>query len=76
MVLDGNFKPGFRIELHVKDLLNVMDTAKALNSPVPLTGSVLEMLQELKAGGKGKEDHSGLVQYFENLAKVEVRRKK
>ncbi len=76
MVLDGNFKPGFRIELHIKDLMNVMDTAKELNSPAVLTGRVLEMMQVLRAEGKGKNDHGGLIQYYEKAANVEVRRKK
>jgi len=76
MVLDGNFKPGFRIELHIKDLKNAVDTAKELSSPAMLTSRVLEMFEDLKAEGKGKNDHSGLVQYFEKIANVEVRRKK
>lgn len=76
MVLDGNFKPGFRIELHIKDLMNALDTAKELGAPAVLTGRVLEIMQELKAGGKGKNDHSGLIQYFEKIANVEVRKKK
>lgn len=76
MVLDGNFKPGFRIELHVKDLMNVMETAKELGAPAQLTGRVLEMMQALKAEGKGKNDHGGLIQYYEKTANVEVRRKR
>jgi 2-hydroxy-3-oxopropionate reductase len=76
MVLDGNFKPGFRIELHIKDLMNVMDAAKELGAPAHLTNQVLEMMQALKAEGKGKNDHGGLIQYYEKLANVEVRKKK
>jgi 2-hydroxy-3-oxopropionate reductase len=76
MVLDGNFNPGFRIELHVKDLMNVIDTAKELDAPTILTGRVLEMMLALKAEGKGKNDHGGLIQYYEKTANVEVRRKK
>jgi 2-hydroxy-3-oxopropionate reductase len=76
MILDGNFKPGFRIELHIKDLMNALDTAKKLDSPSVLTGQVLEMMQALKADGKGKNDHSGLIQYYEKMANVEVRKKK
>ncbi len=75
MVLDGNFKPGFRIELHIKDLMNALDTAKELGSPAILTARVLEIMQELKADGKGKNDHSGLIQYYEKMAGVEVRKK-
>jgi 2-hydroxy-3-oxopropionate reductase len=76
MVLDGNFKPGFRIELHIKDLMNVMDTAKELEVPAKLTSQVLEIMQALKAEGKGKNDHSGIIQYYEKIAHVEVRKKK
>jgi 2-hydroxy-3-oxopropionate reductase len=74
MILAGNFKPGFRIELHIKDLMNAMDTAHELNVPIPLSGQVLEMMQALKADGKAGQDHSGLVQFYEGLAKVQVRR--
>lgn len=76
MVLDGNFKPGFRIELHIKDLMNALDTAKELGAPALLTNQVLEMMKSLNADGKGENDHSGLVQYYEKKGLVEVRRKK
>jgi len=75
MILNANFKPGFRIELHIKDLLNALETAGELDVPVTLTSKVLEIMQALKAEGKAKDDHSGLVQYYEKLAKVKVRRK-
>ena len=74
MVLNRNFKPGFRIELHIKDLMNAMDTAHQIGVPLQLTGQVLEMMQALKVDGKGKNDHSGLIQYFEKLADREVRK--
>lgn len=74
MVLNRNFKPGFRIELHIKDLMNSMDTAHKLNVPLPLTAQVLEMMQALKVDGKEINDHSGLVQYYEKLAGVEVKK--
>ena len=54
MVLNRNFKPGFRIELHIKDLMNAMDTAHKIGVPLPLTGQVLEMMQALKVDGKEK----------------------
>jgi 2-hydroxy-3-oxopropionate reductase len=73
MVLKGNFKPGFRIELHIKDLLNALDTAHDVGVPVPLTSGVMEILQALRVDGKGGDDHSGIVQFYEKLAKVEVR---
>jgi len=73
MILAGNFKPGFRMELHIKDLMNALDTAHELGVPIPLTSQVLEFMQALKVDGKAKDDHSGLVQFYEQLAKIEVR---
>jgi 2-hydroxy-3-oxopropionate reductase len=74
MILDGNFKPGFRIELHIKDLQNALDTAHNLNVPIPLTAGVMEILQALKVDGDATSDHSAIVKYYEKLAKVEVRK--
>jgi 2-hydroxy-3-oxopropionate reductase len=74
MILEGNFKPGFRIELHIKDLQNALDTAHNLNVPVPLTAGVMEILQALKADGMAPNDHSAIVRYYEKLAGVEVRK--
>jgi 2-hydroxy-3-oxopropionate reductase len=74
MVLDGNFKPGFRIELHIKDLMNALDTARELEVPVFLSSQVMEIMQSLKADGKSKNDHGGIIQFYEKMAKVEVRR--
>jgi 2-hydroxy-3-oxopropionate reductase len=74
MVLSGNFKPGFRIELHIKDLANAMDTAHELGVPLPLTSQVMEIMQALKVDGKAGNDHSGVVQFYEKLAKIEVRK--
>ena len=73
MVLEGNFKPGFRIELHIKDLQNALDTARDLGVPVPLTNQIMEIMQTLRADGKQKDDHSGVIQYYEKLAGVTVR---
>ena len=47
MMLDQNFKPGFRVDLHIKDLNNVLDAAKSVDSPVPLTAQVMEMMKIL-----------------------------
>jgi 2-hydroxy-3-oxopropionate reductase len=73
LVLKGNFKPGFRIELHAKDLANALDTAHELGVPIPLSGMVMEILQALKSDGKAGDDHGGLIQFYEQLAKVQVR---
>jgi 2-hydroxy-3-oxopropionate reductase len=74
LVLEGNFKPGFRIELHIKDLMNALDTARELGVPVFLSSQVMEIMQALKADGKSKDDHGGIIQFYEKLAKTEVRK--
>ena len=74
MMLDGNFNPGFRINLHIKDLNNALDAGHSVGAPLPLTASVMEMMQWLKATGHEGEDHSSLVRYYEFLADTEVRR--
>jgi len=73
MVLKGNYKPGFRIELHIKDLQNALDTAHAIGVPIPLTGTVMEIMQALRVDGKQKDDHGGVIQFYEKLAGQLVR---
>ena len=75
MIMSGNFKPGFRIELHIKDLANALETGHEIGVPLPLTSQVMEIMQALKVDGMAGNDHSGLVRYYEGLAKYEARRK-
>ena len=75
MVLEGNFKPGFRIELHIKDLMNALDAAHEIGVPIPLTSQVMEIMQALKVDGRMMEDHAGIIRYYEKLAHTEVRKK-
>jgi 2-hydroxy-3-oxopropionate reductase len=75
MILEGGFKPGFRIELHIKDLQNALDTAHELGVPVPLTAEVMETLQALKVDGLAASDHSAIVRHYEKLAGIEVRKR-
>ena len=74
LVMDRKFAPGFRINLHIKDLANALDTSHELGVSLPLTAAVMEMMQALKTDGQGEADHCSLVQYYEKMAKVEVRR--
>lgn len=73
MMIAGNFKPGFRIELHIKDLDNALETGHEVGASMPLTSQVMEMMQWLKANGKALEDHSAIVQYYEALANDTVK---
>jgi 2-hydroxy-3-oxopropionate reductase len=73
MMIEGNFPPGFRIDLHIKDLNNAIATGHSGGSPLPLTAWVMEMLQTLSAQGYGSEDHSALVRFYEKLADEKMR---
>ena len=70
MMMEQNFQPGFRIDLHIKDLNNVVDAAKAVDAPIPLTQSVLEMMKILHHDGDGDCDHSALLKYYQKLTGV------
>ncbi len=72
MMLSHNYKPGFRVELHIKDLKNAMDAAHSVDAPLPLTAQALEMMQALKVEGEEKLDHSALVKYYQRLAGIEL----
>ena len=75
MMMAHNFKPGFRIELHIKDLNNALNAAHAVSAPVPFTSQVMEIMQALKADGNEKDDHSSIVKYFEKIADTSVEKK-
>jgi 2-hydroxy-3-oxopropionate reductase len=74
MMLDRNIKPGFRINLHIKDLDNAMAAGHAVGAPLPLTGQAREIMEALKVDGMGDADHSAIVRYYEKLAKAEVKK--
>lgn len=73
MMLEGNFKPGFKIDLHIKDLGNALDTAHATGSPLPLTALAMEMMQTLHADGMGQDDHSSLANYYAKVSGTKIR---
>lgn len=72
MMLDGNYKPGFRIELHIKDLNNALNAAHAISAPAPLTAQLMEVMQFLRAEGCDKDDHSAIVKYYEKISGASI----
>ena len=72
MILEGNFKPGFKIDRHIKDLSNALDTGHGVGSPLPLTAMVMEMMQTLRADGCGQNDHSGLAKYYAKVSGTKI----
>ena len=72
MMMDHNFKPGFRIELHIKDLNNALNAAHAISSPAPLTAEMMEIMQFLRSEGCDKDDHSSIVKYYEKISGTSI----
>ncbi len=73
MISAGNFKPGFKARLHQKDLNNALATARELGIPLPLSSLIQQIFVSLLAQGRGEDDHSALVTFFEKTAGVEIR---
>ena len=74
MVIGRNFKPGFRIRLHQKDLRNALLAAESMKVPLPITSLVQQTLMGLMNDGKGDLDHSAIVQSTEQGAGIEVKK--
>ncbi|NLK68911.1 MAG: 2-hydroxy-3-oxopropionate reductase [Clostridiaceae bacterium] len=74
MMLDRNFNPGFKIDLHIKDLNNVIETSHGVGAPLPLTAQVMEIMQAIKLDGCGIEDHSSIVKYYEKISNAILER--
>ena len=74
MVIARNFKPGFRIRLHQKDLRNALLAAESLKVGLPFTSLVQQMLISLMNEGKGDLDHSAIVTFIERMAGIEVKK--
>lgn len=74
MMIAGNDKPGFKIDLHIKDLNNALDCAHSVGAPVPMTAEVQEILQWLHNHEGGQKDHSAIAQYYEYLTGIQIGR--
>ena len=74
MIIDRNFKPGGPIRINHKDIKNCVNSAHAIDVPIPYTAQLYEIMQYLKIHGHMNDDHGGIVQYFEKLADCEVKR--
>lgn len=74
MMIAGNDKPGFKIDLHIKDLNNALDCAHTVGAPVPMTASVQEIMQWLHNNECGGNDHSAIAKYYEFLTGIKIGR--
>jgi 2-hydroxy-3-oxopropionate reductase len=74
MVISRNFKPGFRIRLHQKDLRNALLAAESMKVSLPFTSLVQQILMALMNAGNGDLDHSAIAKFIEDMAKIEVQK--
>jgi 2-hydroxy-3-oxopropionate reductase len=72
MMISGNAEPGFKINLHIKDLKNALDCAHSVGAFVPMTAGVQEILQYLHHNGHGDNDHSAIAKYYENMTGIRI----
>jgi len=73
-MLKGNFTPGFKMKLHLKDLTNVFETSRKLHTAMPLTAQVMEMMQVLIADGNEETDHGGLALFYEKMNNISLKK--
>lgn len=73
MMYQRNFKPGGTLAINLKDITNVMDSARSLDVPLLLTSQLQQIMLSLKADGHIMDDHSGIVQFYEKIAGVQVK---
>lgn len=71
-IFSGDFEPGFRVELHIKDLQNALDTSHDINVATPFTSLAMDILQSLKAHGLEKKDHSAIANFYEAINNMKL----
>jgi 2-hydroxy-3-oxopropionate reductase len=71
-MLERNFKPGFRLRLHEKDMKIALATGSEYGVPLMVTGVVAQMMTAMKGIGSGDLDHAGLVRLIEQMAGTEI----
>ncbi|TDY61246.1 tartronate semialdehyde reductase [Aminivibrio pyruvatiphilus] len=73
-MFEGRYNPGFRINLHIKDLNNVLETSRSLHVSMPLTAQLMEMFQNLAAEGHETLDHGALGLFYEKLNSLSLKK--
>ena len=74
MMIEDNVEPGFRVDLHIKDLNNALETGHALGVPMPLASLVMDEMKYMSANGAGNDDSAAVMRYYEKITGVELTR--
>lgn len=72
MMMESNFLPGFKLDLHIEDLNNALDAGHTIGSPLPLSMMVMDMMRSLFEDGRGGEDHSTLANYYAKVSGTHI----
>ena len=72
MMINDDVKPGFRVDLHIKDFNNALECAHSVGAVVPMTSQIQEIMQYLHNNGDGSSDHSAIIHYYEKLADIKL----
>lgn len=73
-MFEGRYAPGFRVNLHIKDLNNVLETSRALHASMPLSAQLMEMMQNLAGDGHEALDHGALGLFYEKLNGISLKK--
>lgn len=73
MMIEDDVRPGFRVDLHIKDLNNALECAHSVGAYVPMTAHVQEIMQYLHNNGDGSSDHSAVIHYYEKLSDTKLK---
>lgn len=63
-MIRGAFEPGFRMRLHLKDLVNATDLAGRTHVSIPITATVAALMRTLVEDGTGELDHAALIRAY------------
>ncbi len=72
-MLDRNFRPGFRVRFHIKDLNIALSSGREYGASLPGTALTMEILKALNATGHGDDDHSAIARYIEGNSGTEIK---
>ena len=72
MMISGSFEPGFKLDLHIKDLNNALTTGYELGVPLLFTAQAKEMMRNIALEGFGQKDHSVVVKFYEKITGCSV----
>jgi len=73
-MIAGEYDPGFKMKLHVKDLTNAFETSRELHTYMPLASQVMQMMQKLLSDGHTEVDHGGLGLFYEKLNNISLKK--